>query len=158
MRKAGPAIASIPATGFLADPTMQDEVFGPFTMLIRCQTPDEMKSIARSIHGQLTSTLHCTDKELTEAKDLIAILREKAGRLIFNGVPTGVEVCNAMVHGGPYPSTTDSRFTAVGHSAIRRWARPVAYQNCPQALLPEALQDGNPLGIWRTIDGIIAKH
>ncbi len=156
--KAGPAIASVRATEFLSDPHMQDEVFGPFTMLIKCRDLEEMQAVAQAIHGQLTSTVRANHDDLSEAADLIATLREKAGRLIFNGVPTGVEVCNAMVHGGPYPATTDSRFTAVGHSAIRRWARPVAYQNCPQQLLPDALKDDNPLGLWRTVDGELGKN
>ena len=156
-QKAGPAIASLAASDFLEDPRMQDEVFGPFTMLIRCRNMEEMKAVAKCIQGQLTSTLRGTDGDFAYAQDLIDILREKAGRLVFNGVPTGVEVCNAMVHGGPYPATTDSRFTAVGHAAIRRWARPVAYQNCPQALLPDELKDGNPLGILWTVDELSGK-
>jgi NADP-dependent aldehyde dehydrogenase len=152
-QKGGPAIASVNASEFLANPCMQDEVFGPFTMMIKCQNPDEMCAVAQSIHGQLTNTIRGTDTELSSAVKLLNIIREKAGRIVFNGVPTGVEVNNAQVHGGPYPSTTDGRFTAVGHSAIRRWVRPIAYQNCPQVLLPAALKDKNVLGIWRTVDG-----
>src|SRR5690606_9869810 len=136
-QKAGPAITSVKASDFLKDPHMQDDVFGPFTMIIRCKDPEEMREVGRRIHGQLGSTVRGTDDEVANARELLAILREKAGRLIFNGVPTGVEVCRAQVHGGPYPATTDSRFTAVGQPAIRRWLRPVAYQNCPQAMLPE---------------------
>jgi NADP-dependent aldehyde dehydrogenase len=152
-QKGGPAVASVTAAAFLANPNMQDEVFGPFTLLIKCQNIDEMCAVATSMHGQLTNTIRGTNADLASAGALFNIVREKAGRIVFNGVPTGVEVGNAQVHGGPYPSTTDGRFTAVGHSAIRRWVRPVAYQNCPQELLPDALKDNNPLGIWRTVDG-----
>jgi NADP-dependent aldehyde dehydrogenase len=152
-QKGGPAVASVTAAAFLANPNMQEEVFGPFTLLIKCQNMDEMCAVAASMHGQLTNTIRGTNADLASAGALFNIVREKAGRIVFNGVPTGVEVGNAQVHGGPYPSTTDGRFTAVGHSAIRRWVRPVAYQNCPQELLPDALKDNNPLGIWRTVDG-----
>lgn len=155
--KAGPAIASVSAADFLSNENLQNEVFGPFTMLIKCNDLDEMMAIAKNLEGQLTSTLCGTDEELAHSEQLVDILRQRAGRLIFNGVPTGVEVCPAMVHGGPYPATTDSRFTAVGTSAIRRWVRPIVYQNCPQDLLPDALKDGNPLGIWRMVNGRIVN-
>jgi NADP-dependent aldehyde dehydrogenase len=117
-----------------------------------------MREVARHLEGQLTMTLWSIPEEFESANHLLEILREKAGRLVFNGVPTGVEVCHAMVHGGPYPATTDSRFTAVGSNAIRRWVRPVAYQNWPQELLPDALKDENVLGIWRMVDGEIGKR
>jgi 2,5-dioxopentanoate dehydrogenase len=94
-----------------------------------------------------------TDEDLEESRELLQLLERKAGRLIYNGVPTGVEVAHAMVHGGPYPSTSDARFTSVGSAAIFRFAKPVCYQNFPQALLPEELKDGNPLGIGRMVDG-----
>ena len=155
--KAGPTIASVSASDFLLNPRLQEEVFGPFTMIVKCADSAEMQDVALHIHGQLTMTLCGSEKDLASALPLIELLREKAGRLVFNGVPTGVEVCNAMVHGGPYPATTDSRFTAVGSSAIRRWIRPVAYQNCPQELLPDALKDENVLGIWRMVDGVLGK-
>jgi len=158
IEKAGPAVASVSAKEFIANPHMQEEVFGPFTMLIRCSNMDEMQGVAHVIHGQLTSTVHATENEQSEAGALFRILREKAGRLIYNGVPTGVEVNNAQIHGGPYPATTDGRFTAVGQSSIRRWVRPVAYQNCPEDLLPEALRTMNLLGIWRTINGEFTKQ
>lgn len=145
--KAGPAIASVTASAFLENLSLQHEVFGPFVMVIKCADVEEMYRTARSLEGQLTATVCGTDEELQKATALVTILREKAGRLVYNGVPTGVEVSNAMVHGGPYPATTDSRFTAVGASAISRWARPVAYQNCIQSLLPDALKDKNIPGI-----------
>lgn len=153
-QKAGPAMASVHASEFLSNGVLQEEVFGPFTMVIRCADNAQYQAVAKRIDGQLTATLCGTEEELIRAQTLTDILREKAGRLVFNGVPTGVEVCSAMVHGGPYPATTDSRFTAVGHAAILRWVRPVAFQNCPQDLLPDALKDVNVLGIWRTVDGV----
>lgn len=103
--------------------------------------------------NHLTATIHCTEDDLREFADLIAILERKVGRLIFNGFPTGVEVTHAMIHGGPYPATSDGRSTSVGSQAIFRFARPVCYQDFPDSALPQELRDGNPLGIWRMIDG-----
>ncbi|MCB0608320.1 MAG: hypothetical protein KDD12_11435, partial [Lewinella sp.] len=96
--------------------------------------------------------------ELNGHTGLIDVLQSKVGRLIFNGMPTGVEVCHAMQHGGPYPATTDSRFTSVGTTAVKRFARPVAYQDCPDEILPAELKQDNPLGIWRTLDGALSKN
>jgi alpha-ketoglutaric semialdehyde dehydrogenase len=107
----------------------------------------------RALHGHLTATIHGAEKDLAEFSELVAILRRKAGRLIFNGYPTGVEVCHAMHHGGPYPATTDARATSVGTAAIQRFARPVCYQDFPQSALPEELADQNPRGVWRLVDG-----
>jgi NADP-dependent aldehyde dehydrogenase len=112
-----------------------------------------MLALARSLPGHLTATVHGTERDLAAAGELLAVLRDKAGRLIVNGFPTGVEVSPAMQHGGPYPATTDSRFTSVGTAAILRFARPVCYQGFPDAALPDELKDGNPLGIWRLVDG-----
>ena len=109
------------------------------------------------LKGQLTVTIRGEEDEFGQYRDLIHQLRDKAGRVIFNGVPTGVEVCPSMTHGGPYPATTDSRFTAVGVHAIKRFLRPVTYQNAPSAILPEALQDDNPLHIWRLINGELSR-
>jgi len=114
-------------------------------------------AVAHSLQGQLTATLMGTPEELVQHENLIHCLQDRAGRLLFNGVPTGVEVCHSMHHGGPYPATTDSRFTSVGTDAIKRFARPVVFQNCLPDLLPAALQDGNPLQIWRKIDGLMGK-
>ena len=108
---------------------------------------------ARNLSGHITATIHGTEKDLEEYKDLIAVLELKVGRLIINGYPTGVEVCHSMVHGGPFPATTDSRSTSVGTGAITRFTRPVAYQNFPTSLLPAELQDGNPLKIMRLVNG-----
>ena len=136
-----------------ANPKLATEVFGPTTLVIRYESREELLKLARSLEGQLTATLHGSEADLAAFADLIAILERKAGRLIVNGFPTGVEVCHAMVHGGPYPATSDSRATSVGTYSIYRFVRPVCYQDFPQAALPEELKDGNPLGIWRLVDG-----
>ena len=117
-----------------------------------------MLELARALDGQLTATLHGSEADLIEYRDLTSILECKAGRLVVNGYPTGVEVCDAMVHGGPYPATSDSRFTSVGTQAIYRWARPVCYQDFPDVALPAELRNENPLGIRRTIDGMVTRE
>jgi NADP-dependent aldehyde dehydrogenase len=117
----------------------------------------QLMEVARSLEGQLTATVHATENELSEYRELLFALEERAGRLIFNGFPTGVEVCHAMVHGGPFPATSDGRSTSVGTRAILRFTRPVSFQNFPSMALPPELQDGNPLGIWRMVDGVLTK-
>jgi NADP-dependent aldehyde dehydrogenase len=129
------------------------EIFGPTTLLVRHSNRDQVLEIARGLEGHLTATIHGTAQDLYDFADLIAILEGKVGRLVFNGFPTGVEVCHAMVHGGPYPSTSDGRSTSVGTRAIFRFTRPVCYQGFPDEALPEELKDSNPLGIWRMVDG-----
>lgn len=133
------------------------EIFGPTTLLVRHSTRDQILEIARSLEGHLTATIHGTEQDLHDFSDLVAILENRVGRLVFNGFPTGVEVCHAMVHGGPYPSTSDGRSTSVGTRAIFRFTRPVCYQGFPDEALPQELQDGNPLGIWRMVDGQITR-
>ncbi|MEZ4827623.1 MAG: hypothetical protein R3C61_15270 [Bacteroidia bacterium] len=142
-------VASVSGSDFLANVHLQEEVFGPFTLVVKCADDAEMQTVVSQLRGQLTATVMGEPEEMVAHADLLGGLREKVGRLIFNGVPTGVEVCHSMFHGGPFPATTDSRFTSVGSNAIRRFVRPVAYQSWPQALLPEELKDGNPLGIKR---------
>jgi 2,5-dioxopentanoate dehydrogenase len=137
----------------LADPALADEIFGPDTLLVTCASTHDYLRAAEALAGHLTATILGSEADLAAHGELIQILARKAGRLIFNGVPTGVEVCHAMVHGGPYPSASDSRFTSVGSLAIFRWARPVCFQNFPQALLPDELKDANPLSIARLWDG-----
>ncbi|CAM3651833.1 aldehyde dehydrogenase (NADP(+)) [Parendozoicomonas haliclonae] len=148
-----PALASVSAEDFLASSELQGEIFGSVSLVVRCQSEDEMRAVAGSLEGQLTTTVHCTpaDNELT--RSLLPTLELKAGRILFNGYPTGVEVSHAMVHGGPFPSTSDSRTTSVGSSAIKRFLRPVSYQNMPADLLPETLKDENSLAVNRIIDG-----
>lgn len=143
---------------FLSNPTLEEEVFGPSTLAITASDKIELLQAAKKIHGHLTATVIGTDQELEEHRDLINILEQKAGRLIINGYPTGVEVNHSIVHGGPFPATTDSRTTSVGTLAITRFSRPVCYQNFPEALLPEELKDNNPPGIWRMVDGERTKN
>jgi alpha-ketoglutaric semialdehyde dehydrogenase len=138
---------------FLQRHEIAEEVFGPSTVVIRCNSRDELYRVATQLDGQLTATIHGTPADLEEYASLVSILEKKAGRLIVNGFPTGVEVCPSMQHGGPYPATTDSRSTSVGTAAIYRFTRPVAYQGFPQSLLPLELRDDNPRGIWRLVDG-----
>ena len=132
---------------------LSEEIFGPASMAISVDSKDEMINFARNLSGQLTATVHGTEKDLVDYKELLDILEQKAGRIIINGFPTGVEVCHSMVHGGPFPSTTDSRTTSVGTAAIYRFVRPVCYQNMPQSFLPEELKDLNPLKICRLVNG-----
>jgi NADP-dependent aldehyde dehydrogenase len=150
---AAPALFQTSASDMLEDPDLAREIFGPSTLVIRYETAEELTALAEALVGQLTATLQGTEADVVAHADLIAILERRAGRLIVNGFPTGVEVCHAMVHGGPYPATSDSRTTSVGTLAIYRYARPVCYQDFPQAVLPDELKDENPLGIWRLVDG-----
>ena len=143
---------------FLADSELQEEIFGPTTLLVHYGAPGELLEAAYALHGHLTATLHGTPQDLREASELIAVLETKVGRILFNGFPTGVEVCHAMVHGGPFPAASDSRFTSVGTRAMLRFARPVCYQDFPEGALPEALRDGNPLHLLRMRDGKLERH
>lgn len=137
----------------LRNPTLTEEVFGPSSLLVTAESKAQLYKLAKSLEGHLTATIHATPEDLKEYGELIAILERKVGRLLFNGFPTGVEVSHAMVHGGPFPATTDSRTTSVGTGAIHRFTRPVCYQDFPGDALPAALKDDNPLGIWRLVDG-----
>lgn len=137
---------------------LREEIFGPATIVVRCGSEDEMLASARLLEGSLTATIHGSAEELQRNRNLIDVLSEKAGRLIFNGYPTGVEVGSAMHHGGPYPATTDEKFTSVGSTAIYRFARPVCYQSFPDAALPVELQNANPRNIWRTVNGKLSKE
>ncbi len=149
-------VARTDVATFRAHPELAEEVFGPFGLLIAARTMRELEETAAGLEGQLTATLHGTEGDLAKAARLVRILERKAGRLIVNGFPTGVEVCPAMHHGGPYPATTDVRFTSVGTAAIYRFVRPVCYQDMPSALLPDTLKDDNPLRIWRTVNGTLS--
>ncbi len=149
-----PSVFETSAIEFLKTPELSEEIFGPTTLLIRSNDHEELLEIARSLEGQLTASIHGNDEDLSEYAGLIAILETKVGRLIFNGFSTGVEVCPSMVHGGPYPATSDSRSTAVGSRGISRFDRLVCFQNFPDAALPDELKEANPLGIRRMVDGI----
>ena len=141
------------AQNLIDHPEIAEEVFGPSTVAVTTSSRDEVLNVARNLGGHLTATIHGTADDLNEWAELVEILQGKVGRIIFNGWPTGVEVTHATQHGGPYPATTDSRVTSVGTAAILRWARPVCWQNFPDAALPEELRDGNPRGIWRRVEG-----
>lgn len=152
-----PAVFEIDACEFLKDPELTAEIFGPSTLIIRFESRDEMLALANHLEGQLTATIHGSERDLVDYPDLLGVLESKAGRLIVNGFPTGVEVTHAMVHGGPFPATSDSRFTSVGALAIHRWVRPVCYQNFPQSCLLDELKDHNPFGIIRKINGTMTR-
>ncbi|WP_110654143.1 aldehyde dehydrogenase (NADP(+)) [Salinicola halimionae] len=141
------------AQDFLGSEALQDEVFGSTSLVVECADAGELKQVAEHLEGQLTATLQMDDADLDAAKALLPILERKAGRVMVNGWPTGVEVCDAMVHGGPFPATSDSRTTSVGTAAIFRFLRPVCYQDLPDALLPEAIKHDNPLKLKRLVDG-----
>lgn len=147
-----PVLGRVTGKEFIADRSLQDEVFGSFLLLVICKDIQELTEAVSVIRGQLTASLFFESPDQILASALSNLLDKKAGRLIFNGVPTGVEVSPAMQHGGTFPAVTDSRFTSVGTGAVLRWMRPVSYQNCPDALLPEALKKDNPLGILRFIN------
>lgn len=136
-----------------SDPHLAEELFGPSTLLVRYSDRNELLRIANNMEGHLTATVHATEQDLRDFAELFVILETKVGRVILNGYPTGVEVAHAMVHGGPYPATSDGRSTSVGTQAIYRFARLVCYQGYVDSLLPDELKDSNPLGIWRMIDG-----
>jgi NADP-dependent aldehyde dehydrogenase len=153
-----PVAFQISGADLLREPELATEVFGPSTLVIRYENREEAMALARSLEGQLTATLQGTNADLAAYADLIAVLEQKAGRLIVNGYPTGVEVCHAMVHGGPFPATSDSRATSVGTYSIYRFVRPVCYQDFPQASLPEELENENPLGILRLVDGQFTRE
>jgi NADP-dependent aldehyde dehydrogenase len=147
------ALVSTSAECFLANPKIHEEVFGPVSLVVKCKDRKDMIAVLAALKGQLTGTVHAAQGELDQYRDLLDQLSVMVGRIVINGFPTGVEVCHAMVHGGPHPASTDSRFTSVGTSAVDRFLRPVCYQNCPEVLLPEALLDANPLGLCRLING-----
>lgn len=150
---AAPVLLETTGDTLLAYPELAHEVFGPCTLLVRYRNHAQLLALARALEGQLTASLHGTENDLAAYDDLAEALQQKAGRVIFNGFPTGVEVCHAMVHGGPFPATSDSRWTSVGSGAIFRFARAVCWQDFPQSALPDELKNENPLGIWRMVDG-----
>jgi NADP-dependent aldehyde dehydrogenase len=141
------------AATFLANPDLEEEIFGPASLLVSCRDEAEMLAVANHLEGQLTATVHAVASDRSLAAALLPTLERKAGRILFNGFPTGVEVSHAMVHGGPFPATSDSRTTSVGATAIERFLRPVCYQDVPAELLPEPLRDDNPWSLARMVDG-----
>ncbi len=152
------AVATVSGTNFLDNPQLHNEVFGPFSMIVQCSDFDELEQLINGLEGQLTGTIISEEGEISKYPEITRALQNRVGRLIFNGVPTGVEVCPSMQHGGPYPASTDSRFGAVGIHAIRRWVRPVSFQDWPDALLPPELQNSNPLNIQRLVNNRHTKE
>jgi NADP-dependent aldehyde dehydrogenase len=152
-----PTVASVPAAIFLQNPLLHQEVFGPFSLVVKCGDLNQMAQVAAHMEGQLTASLMATENDVLQNEQLVEQVKNICGRFILNGVPTGVEVCLSMQHGGPFPATTDSRFTSVGADGIKRFARPIAFQNWPDSLLPDELKQGNPLNIWRTIDNEVSR-
>ena len=148
------ALFATDADAFLADPELQEEMFGASALLVRCPDLAAMRAVLAHLEGQLTASLHLADADHAAARDLLPLLERRVGRILVNGFGTGVEVAHAMVHGGPYPATSDGRTTSVGSLAIDRFLRPVSYQDLPDALLPAALQASNPLGLPRRVDGV----
>lgn len=142
---------------FVAHPELAEEVFGPATLLVQYGAESDLLVAAKNLQGHLTATIHGTEEDLAGAQELIRVLETKVGRILFNGFPTGVEVCHAMVHGGPFPATSDGRSTSVGSQAILRFVRPLCYQDFPDAMLPPELQRANPLGIMRLMNGTLTR-
>lgn len=136
------AVATVDGSAFLSNPKLHTEVFGPFSIVVQCEDEAQLLEIIENLEGQLTGTIIAEDSDLPNLHTIVDEMRQRVGRLIFNGVPTGVEVCPSMNHGGPYPSSTDPRFTAVGMHSVRRWVRLISYQNMPESLLPNELQNG----------------
>jgi NADP-dependent aldehyde dehydrogenase len=156
--EAQPALLVADAAALAAHGRLGEEIYGPVTLAVRCGSREELLAAARRLRGHLTATVHATDRDLAAYGDLLPILVRKAGRVVLNGVPTGVEVTHAMHHGGPWPATTDPRATSVGTAAILRFARGVSFQDFPDAALPEELRGANPRGIWRLVDGRLTKE
>jgi alpha-ketoglutaric semialdehyde dehydrogenase len=155
--QAAPYLFDTDVDTFLSNEDLSEEIFGPSAILVSGKSEEELLQIANSLPGTLTATIHGTPEDLQNHRSLIAILETKAGRLIFNGYPTGVEVSPAMHHGGPYPATADPKFTSVGTAAIQRFLRPVCYQNFPAEALPEELRDDNARKIWRMVEGKLVR-
>ena len=145
-------ITTVEGKTFIENPTLHQEVFGPYSIVVQCENTAQLETIISNLEGQLTGTLIADNDEASNYPEIISALQNRVGRIIYNGVPTGVEVCPSMVHGGPYPSSTDSRFTAVGIHSIKRWVRPFSYQDWPNELLPIELKNENSLGISRLIN------
>ena len=149
------ALYATTADAFLADVNLQEEMFGAASLLVRCRDENEILRVLQKMDGQLTATIHFANADVNFARQLLPVLERKAGRILANGWPTGVEVCHAMVHGGPWPATTDSRSTSVGTVALERFLRPVCYQDIPDELLPPEVQANNPFDLKRLVDGMI---
>lgn len=151
--QAAPTMLGTDVDTFLKHHALSEEVFGPSTLLVTGRSKEDLLRVAQSFEGQLTATVHGTPDDFEQHRDLIDLLKQKVGRIIFNGYPTGIEPCPSVHHGGPWPATSDGRYSSIGSSALERWARPICYQDCPQVLLPDELKDANPRSIWRLVNG-----
>ena len=151
-------ITTVEGKTFLENATLHQEVFGPYSIVVQCEDIEQLEQIIAKLEGQLTGTIIAEESELSKYPGVVSALQNRVGRLIFNGVPTGVEVCPSMHHGGPYPSSTDSRFTAVGIHSIKRWVRPISYQDWPNNLLPVELRNENPLNLLRILNGEVTNQ
>jgi|SRR5579862_575158 len=150
-------VFGVAVSDFLAHPELSEEVFGPTTLLVHYGAAGDLLVAARKLHGHLTATIHGTEEDLAGAQELIRVLETKVGRILFNGYPTGVEVTHAMVHGGPFPATSDGRSTSVGTQAVLRFVRPICYQDFTDAALPQELKQSNPLGIMRLVNSTLTR-
>ncbi len=155
--EAQPVAFSISADNFIKDKSLSEEVFGPVTLFVLCKGTSQIVEVLESLQGQLTATIHAEKEDEKNLQPIVNVISQKAGRLIYGGYPTGVEVCHAMVHGGPFPATSNANSTSVGTAAILRFVRPLAYQDFPETFLPEALKNSNPLGIMRLVDGDLTR-
>lgn len=151
-------VTTVEGDTFLNNPTLHHEVFGPFSLVVQCKDEAQLEEIISNLEGQLTGTIISDDNEIESSSNIVSALQNRVGRIIFNGVPTGVEVCPSMLHGGPYPASTDSRFTAVGVDSIKRFVRPFSFQDWPNQLLPDELKNENPLGILRNVNGKLSNE
>ena len=151
-------VTTVEGKTFLENATLHQEVFGPYSIVVQCEDIEQLEQIIAKLEGQLTGTIIAEESELSKYPGVVSALQNRVGRLIYNGVPTGVEVCPSMHHGGPYPSSTDSRFTAVGIHSIKRWVRPISYQDWPNNLLPIELRNENPLNLLRTVNGEVTNQ
>ena len=153
-----PTVAKVAGVEILVNPALLHEVFGPFALVVECKDASEMLAVTAKLEGQLTVSLFATNEDLAAQEEVVSILQTKCGRILFNNFPTGVEVCKSMHHGGPFPSASNSAFTSVGPDAIKRFVRPLSFQNWPDEFLPDELKNANPLKIWRTVDNVKTKE
>ena len=158
MHQSVAAIAKVSALEFISNKKLREEIFGPWSLIVVADDVAQLEQAVQSLEGQLTATVMAEREELPQYSTLLDTLTAITGRVILNGVPTGVEVCAAMQHGGPFPATSDSRFTSVGTGAIYRFVRPVAWQDWEDSLLPPELQVSNPLNIWRQVNNNWTKE
>ena len=156
--KGSAALLQVSAADFISNPQLQNEIFGPASMIVKCKNETELQQAISSLHGQLTGTVFAANDDIQHFADCISQLTDKVGRVVYNSVPTGVEVTHAMVHGGPFPATTDARSTSVGSDAINRFVRPICLQDCPEEMLPVELKNDNSLHIMRKVNGVYTNE